>query len=303
VQTVLQIRQSEYLNICAPEGMSAFRNFLILSRVAGLPTIWSNCLAGWWLGGHSEPDRLPFLFAGATLLYIGASFLNDAFDAESDQEDHPARPIPSGVVPWKKVWQWGLTWLALGVLVLLGVDTATAALGLGLVACIILYNTVHKALAFSPVLYGLCRFFLYLMGASASLRGVTGWSIWCGLALAAYVGGVGCFMRWDRKHASIQRWPALLLAVPILLALIMDADVFRQAGLLLSAVLALWVLLTFRQTWWTAERDLKLTVARLQSGIVLVDWLACADGPRELSLIFLGLFGATLLLQRFVPKA
>ena len=283
--------------------MPALRNFLILSRAAGLPTIWSNCLAGWWLGGHSDAGRLPFLFAGATLLYVGAAFLNDAFDAEFDQEHRPARPIPSGVVSWKNVWRWGLNWLALGVLVLLGVDTATAVLGLGLVVAIILYNTVHKMLAFSPVLFGLCRFFLYLMGASATLRGVTGWSIWCGLALAVYVGGVGCFMRWERKHTSIQWWPALLLAAPILLALIMDADVFREGGLLLSAVLALWVLLTFRQTYWSAERDLKLTVARLQSGIVLVDWLACADGPRELSLIFLALFGATLLLQRFVPKA
>ena len=39
------------------------------------------------------------------------------------------------------------------------------------------------------------------------------------------------------------------------------------------------------------------------SGIVLVNWLAVVDVPREISLVFLGLFGATLLLQRLVPAA
>jgi hypothetical protein len=285
------------------EGMPLFRTILTLSRAAGLATVWSNCLAGWWLAGHRDAERLPFLFVGASLLYFGGTFLNDAFDAEFDKEHRPARPIPSGAIPFESVWRWGLTCLALGVLILLGVDTFTAALGFGLAGCIILYNTIHKALPFSPVVLGLCRLFLYVMGASAAGAGVTGWSIWCGLAMVAYVAGLGCFMRSQLRHAAVNWWSALLLAAPILLALIMDAGDFREPGLLLSAILVLWMLLTLRQTYWATEPNLGLTVAGLQAGIVLADWLACANAPRELSFTFIGLFGATLLLQRVVPQA
>ena len=32
---------------------SQLRTLLILGRVSNLPTVWSNCLAGWWLAlGH-----------------------------------------------------------------------------------------------------------------------------------------------------------------------------------------------------------------------------------------------------------
>src|SRR5436853_7428422 len=47
------------------------RALLILGRVSNLPTVWSNCLAGWWLGGDHRSDALPWLFSGASLLYTG----------------------------------------------------------------------------------------------------------------------------------------------------------------------------------------------------------------------------------------
>src|SRR5213075_1303788 len=76
--------------------MSFLRTFLILGRVSNLPTVWSNCLAGWWLGGGGNSGMLPFLFAGVTLLYLGGMFLNDAFDVEFDRQHREERPIPSG---------------------------------------------------------------------------------------------------------------------------------------------------------------------------------------------------------------
>ena len=72
------------------------RALLILGRVSNLPTVWSNCLAGWWLGGGGNYANLLLLLLGATLLYAGGMFLNDAFDAEFDTQYRRARPIPSG---------------------------------------------------------------------------------------------------------------------------------------------------------------------------------------------------------------
>jgi 4-hydroxybenzoate polyprenyltransferase len=61
------------------------RALLALSRVSHLPTVWSNCLAGWWLGGHGNFAKLPLLFLGVSALYTGGMFLNDAFDADFDR--------------------------------------------------------------------------------------------------------------------------------------------------------------------------------------------------------------------------
>ncbi len=47
------------------------RTLLILGRVSNLPTVWSNCLAGWWLGGGGNFWKLPFLFLGVSLLDTG----------------------------------------------------------------------------------------------------------------------------------------------------------------------------------------------------------------------------------------
>ena len=60
------------------------RTFLVLGRVSNVPTVWTNCLAGWLLAGGGEWTRFAWLCAGATLVYLGGMFLNDAFDAEFD---------------------------------------------------------------------------------------------------------------------------------------------------------------------------------------------------------------------------
>jgi hypothetical protein len=50
------------------------------------------------------------------------------------------------------------------------------------------------------------------------------------------------------------------------------------------------------------EASIARAVSGLLAGIVFVDWLAVApECPRELSITFLILFGATLGLQRFIP--
>jgi len=284
---------------------------LAVARPAVLATVWSNCLAGWWLGGAGHAGQLAFLFVGATLLYLGAVFLNDAFDADFDREHHPARPVASGSISQQSAWRAGVTLLVAGGLVLLGCGYGSAGVGMALVFFIVVYNTIHRSLAVGPVLHGVGRLLLYLLGASMADRGVSGWSIWCGLATGTYVAGIGYFHR-SRLGVSPRRdWPLLLLAAPIVLALIMDVRRYRETGLLLSAVLALWCLRSLRQTLWSLEPDLKKTVAGLMAGIVFVDWLATCpanfvhyanSAAQQISFAFLGLFALALLLQKAIPE-
>jgi len=276
---------------------------LTLGRVANLPTVWSNCLAGWWLGGHENLGHLPLLFIGATLLYMGGAFLNDAFDAEYDRQHRRARPIPSGVISLKEVGRWGAGLLLLGVFWLFCLGTTTGLLGAAVALLALAYNMTHRMFLFSPALLGLCRFFLYVIAASTGAEGADGWALWCGLALAAYVTGLRILADLEEAPSPDRYWPATLLTAPIILALIMDVNHYRAPGLELSAVLGLWVLYCLRRTIWPADQDIAKAIAGLTAGIVFVDWLAVVDLPRELSFVFLALFGASLLCQRLTSAA
>ena len=93
--------------------MLSLRTLLVLGEgTSNLPTVWSNCLAGWWLGGGENARNLAPLLTGATLLYVGGMFLNDAFDANFDAIHRRDRPIPSGAIAVDTVWHIGLGLLA-----------------------------------------------------------------------------------------------------------------------------------------------------------------------------------------------
>jgi hypothetical protein len=292
--------------------MSWPRTILALSRPARLPSIWSNCLAGWWLGGGGNMEQLPFLFGGASFLYLGGVFLNDAFDAEYDRQHRRARPIAAGSISHDAVWRWGLTWLVIGALLLLAIGRVAGNIALGLVFLNVVYNAIHRLVTFSPVLKGMCRCLLYPLGASAAEHGITGWSLWCGLALGSYVTGAAYFSRWEETPRQARAWPVALLSAPIFLALLMDANGYREPALLLCGLLVLLGLLAFRQAFWSLEREIQKTVGLLFAGVVFVDWLSACPvasvigqsnhAPRELSLIFIGLFLGTLLLQKLAPE-
>ena len=102
--------------LCAMNETAArqLRALLALSRVSNLPTVWSNCLAGWWLGGHGNFGNCRCCFLGVSALYTGGMFLNDAFDADFDRQRRAERPIPSGAISLPAVWRWGLGWLGAG---------------------------------------------------------------------------------------------------------------------------------------------------------------------------------------------
>ena len=110
------------------------RTLLVLGRVSNLPTVWSNCLAGWWLGGGGHYWKLPFLLLGVSLLYTGGAFLNDAFDEEFDRQRRAERPIPTGRISASRVWRLGFGQLALGIVLLFfcGKVAAVAAVLLAL---------------------------------------------------------------------------------------------------------------------------------------------------------------------------
>ena len=281
--------------------MASFRTWLVLGRISNLPTVWSNCLAGWWLAGGGNNGKFFPLLLGATLLYLGGMFLNDAFDARFDAQHRRERPIPSGAIAEKSVWQISFGLLACGLIILFMLGMTTGILGALLVGFILLYDAVHKVITLSPLLMAACRFLLYVVAASTALGGVNGWSVWCGLALALYIVGLSFLARKEATGTTINYWPCLLLAAPIFLALVMNPGAYRESAWLLLLVLALWIIRSLRYSLHATGANIGRTISGLLAGIVLVDLLAVADVPHGYALIFIVLLLLALLFQKFIP--
>lgn len=279
-----------------------WRTLLVLGRVSNLPTVWSNCLAGWLLGGGGTVWMLTVICLGATCLYIGGMFLNDAFDVEFDRQYRRERPIPSEQITLEEVWRWGFAWLGAGTVILVLLGKSTSVFATILLVCIVLYDAIHKLVAFSPLLMSACRFFLYVLAASAGRQGVSGFAVWAGFALAAYIIGLSYLARRESTGGALNFWPASLLAAPILLALLANTEHFRLPAHLLSAILGLWIARCLRHAFFAPDPNPGRSVAGLLAGIVLVDWLAVAGGQTIWTgIAFAFLFVTALIFQRFVP--
>jgi len=279
------------------------RTLLLLGRVSNLPTVWSNCLAGWWLGGGGNYWKLPFLLLGVSALYTGGMFLNDAFDEEFDRQRRAERPIPTGKIAARQVWQYGFGQLGVGILLLLVCGKVAGVCAVLLALTILLYDFIHKVFTASPWIMGACRFWVYLVAGAAGTAGVNGLSIFCGLALAFYVVGLSYVARRESYRGPVPYWPLLLLAAPILLALLLNTGAYRAPALWISLLLVLWLARCLQPVFAGGGQNIGWIVTNLLAGIVLVDWVAVAPQipPLTSALVFLALFGLTKWFQKFIP--
>jgi 4-hydroxybenzoate polyprenyltransferase len=280
---------------------SKFRTLLVLGRVSNLPTVWSNCLAGWWLGGGGKWSLLVWVCVGTSFLYVAGMFLNDAFDVGFDRQHRPTRPIPSGAVSLKKVWILGLAFLVIGIGALGWMGKTTFLLGLVLTAAILIYDAFHKLVGLAPLVMGLCRCLVYVVAASVAADGVTGLAVWGGCALALYIIGLSFLARKESLWAEVAAWPAVLLAAPIVLALLTDDNELRTRAVLLIAIMVIWVTGSLRFTLGRTQPQVGKTVAKLLAGIVLVDLLAAPNVPQPWIFLFPIWFALALVLQKSAP--
>ena len=278
------------------------RTLLVLGRGGYWPTIWADCVAGWWLGGAGNYWKLPFLLLGVSMLFTGGAFLNDAFDAESDQRRRPERPVPAGKISRTLVWRLGFGQLGLGIFLLLFCGQLATGAAFFLAVFILLYNFSHQFFTASPWLMGLCRFWVYVIAGAAGAVGLTGWPIYCGLALTFYVAGLICIVRRDGFRGPVSLWSLLLLATPVILAMAMNTGSFRLRAIGVSLALFVWIARCVRPLFLGGTANASLISANLLAGIVFVDWLAIAPAcPFWMNLLLLALFALAKLFQKFAP--
>jgi 4-hydroxybenzoate polyprenyltransferase len=277
---------------------------LDLGRVANLPTVWSNVIAAWLLGGGEHVWRVFPLIAGASLLYCGGTTLNDAVDAEFDREHRPERPIPAGIFTEKQVWKIGGGMLGVGALTMVLLAKASLVWVLPLVAAILAYDFLHKQWKGSVFIMGACRTFLYFAAASTAVdRGLgLNWPVvlW-GLALLLYIAGLSFAAREESKGKSLVGRPLILLAAPIVAWMILAFnDISPLVKLLGLAGTVGWTGYAIFRVRRDHEDEDRIGnfVGNLLAGIVLVDAAAVASSVGWPFLIFAGMLPFTLALQQ-----
>ena len=283
------------------ETIKYFQTFVRLGRISSLPTVWSNCLAGWLLSGGGYPDSFFVVCFGSSCLYLGGVFLNDACDLRFDEANRRERPIPSGLVDIQTVVLCSVGWLALGALVLVSIGTVTAVFTVLLLLCIVLYDLTHKIIAFSPVIMAVCRLLLYLIAGSAAENGLGGLTVWSGVALGFFIGGLNYLEEKARSPSNLQIWPVFFLLAPVFFAFLTNGPGYRASAFFFSVLLLIWIGVSLRPIYWTSHRNIALGSQQLLSGILLVDLLSVLGGSMEISLVFLLWFAAVNLFQRVFP--
>lgn len=212
---------------------------LRLGRVSNLPTVWTNVAAGMALAGVDRVSLglLVPLALGASLLYVGGMYLNDAFDAGWDVTHRPERPIPAGDVSARTVFLAGFAMLAVGVLfVRLATPDRRSLLAAGTLAgLIVLYDVSHKRNPLAVVVMALCRVTVYVLAALA----VTPAS----LPIRFYVGAGALFLyliflsTLARKETIHPRLPKMIGSLIAGIALL-DATILLLTAHTLGALIA-----------------------------------------------------------------
>jgi 4-hydroxybenzoate polyprenyltransferase len=169
---------------------------------------------------------------------------------------------------------------------------------------ILFYNFAHKFFNAAPWLMGACRFWTYVIAGTAGAGGLNGEVIFLGAALAAYAAGTDYIARRKAQRGSATPWPLLLLAAPVVMALLLNTGDLLRSALLIAAVLALWLVRCLRTVYFGNEINPPWIAANLLAGIAFVDWLAVAPivlPQWQSALVFLALFGLTKWFQKFIP--
>jgi len=273
---------------------------LRLGRVSNLPTVWTNVLAGVVLAGADPASVLviPALL-GASLLYVGGMYLNDAFDAEIDARHRSSRPIPAGLIQRQTVYRAGFGMLAAGVLLFLLCGWQAGLAALVLAGLIVFYNWHHKANPLSPVVMGLCRFMVYV-AAGTALTGSLADAPWLGAALLlSYLVGLTYAAKQEHLNELGSAWPLACLALPLVYGLTLLGT--GWLAVLIWLGLAAWVVLALSYLF-QRPRVVPRAVVALIAGISLLDALLCAgSGAPAAAILCVAGFALTLALQRLVP--
>jgi hypothetical protein len=274
---------------------------IAIAGISPLPTFWSNCLAGWWLGGDGNPGKLLCLLLGVTCLAFGGVFFKLVYHSEISGLRHICNIMITNDLDNRHWWLVSFGWCVLGLAILLPAGSNSTVLALLIILSSVTHGAVCRVVRFAPMLTGLTRVAIYLLAAGSGENGITGLSMWSALSVGFYVTGVGLLGSENSKRNTTTYWPCGFVLVPILLAL--AAYGFSRINLVLCSALLLWILVSLRYILLSQSRNLTYATSNMTTAIVLVDLLATGGESVWLILVLGLIFIAALLNLRKQPMS
>ncbi len=264
--------------------------YLELSRLSNLPTVWTNAMVGFAIGGWGGRGEVPPLCVmtqmtvAVSLLYVAGMALNDVVDARVDRAERPDRPIPSGRVSIVGAVALVAVCMAAGLTLMALLGAWPARLGLVLAATIVLYDAVHKWTGASVLLMGACRGLVYPTAAAAiawPVDPVVTWTL--AGAMASYIVVLTFVARREAGPGNVRRralWPLLPITALGPVVVLGAPDGAWPAVVAAGVIAAGWLVFASRHLWARPPR-MKCAVLGWLSGICLVDalFLVLLDQP------------------------
>jgi len=323
-----------------PRAGETFSALLATGRVANIPTVCSNVLAGYWLAGLITAKHYPesqgftaqsplliWLMLMTSAIYVGGCMLGDAMDAEFDRQHRPQRPIPSGILSAHSVQRGAVILLATAVIGLTisshlctGLQADIAVILSLLTLVVITYAVRHKKnKVVALLLMASCRFFLVLMAIAA------GWGILDDSRVDSFSNiayltngmvilplGVGCYTLLLSWVASTESRPGVfksrnilacgLLLLPAMTVLLLILAFGSMPVDISAMVLALVILYLWLGSALIIIRKSKPAfVSRALAGFCLLDACFLAPFAPGMATVCLCLFVLALLMQRLTP--
>ena len=189
---------------------------LELCRISNLPTVISNCVAGYLISKDSLSWGLALIVIGASLLYSGGMAMNDVIDLRYDKKHKTDRPIARAAISHRFGLVLTLVFLFVGTLILLFSGSSLPFVG-ALLLSITIYNFIHKKTSSAIFIMGLCRSLLYLI-AGYSLgynNSLIPWAIVLGL----YTAGITLVARGEDSENESGLYGIILISLPCFLSL------------------------------------------------------------------------------------
>ncbi|MBT8037381.1 MAG: hypothetical protein KJO21_07540 [Verrucomicrobiae bacterium] len=175
-----------------------FRALLATGRIANLPTVWSNVIAGFfisypYLDPHlGNPNGTSFwvwllalLTLATSMIYTGGCLLGDVRDIHFDRKHRPNRPLPQGIISIRfttlTAWSLLIAGLLTGILSYPisafasfnhnkgMIQPHVAIITIALVATVVSYALTHKKSRLIALpLMASCRFLLVFLAIATS---------------------------------------------------------------------------------------------------------------------------------------
>ncbi len=270
-----------------------------LLRLGNLPTVLSNVLVGWAIGGWpADGERLLAIGGVVGVIYLAGMVLNDVVDVEVDRRSRADRPLVTGTVRRGTAGTVAvlLLLLAVGATAPMGpaVFTATAILA----SLVVIYDLSHRFWPVAILGMALCRSMVYLVAALAATDAPPGrWLLIAMLALGLWTAGLTLLARREARDDPM-RWSVALLPVAALITVLVGCQNLPLAALTGSLLVLqlLWILVRVR-----ADSVIPAVLAAI-AGISLLDalLLSLLDAPIA-ALVAVCCFAVVTLLHRPLP--